>query len=353
MIAVAGACSAVSLRAVMFKSTGDPTYNTNAPSGSLTNSGWQYEGGWDKYLGTPIAPRYLIVAKHVGGSTVDVFNLNGFVYHPVQFTDCPNADLRIWRMAETFPRYAPLYTNSNEIGQHCVVFGRGTQRGAEVIVSGVTNGWQLGNSDVVERWGENDVASIVTGGAGQGDFLYETFDRGAGSNECHLSVGDSSGALFIQDSSTWKLAGIHYAVDGPFSTTGVNGSGFRAALMDYGGLYTGGDGNWTFQSDTSTDKPSGFYSTRISGNAAWINSVIDFETGDDLRIRSITRAGADVQIALSTATNRFYRVERASGLSGAWTSITNNLAGTGGIVTAVDPGGASATNRFYRALILP
>ena len=30
--------------AVLFQSTDDPNYNTTAPSGVLTNSGWQYQG---------------------------------------------------------------------------------------------------------------------------------------------------------------------------------------------------------------------------------------------------------------------------------------------------------------------
>jgi PKD repeat protein len=272
-----GATSTISAQAVLFKSTADPSYNTNAPTGSLTNSGWQYEGDWSSYLGTPIAPTYFITASHFGGDTNWIFVLNGFAYHPVASYDDPNSDLILWEVAETFPSYAPLYTNSNEVGKHCVVFGRGTQRGAAIIVGTppVTNGWFWGTGDGVRRWGENDVATNINAGAGVGDLLYETFTRTANSNECHLSVGDSGGALFVQDGSTWKLAGIHYAVDAPFSTNGVNGSGFEAALMDYGGLYTGGDGNWTFQSNTPADKPSGFYSTRVSSHIAWINSVIN------------------------------------------------------------------------------
>jgi hypothetical protein len=96
-----------------------------------------------------------------------------------------------------------------------------------------------------EALGENDVASIIVGSQQQGDFLYEMFDRDANSNECHLSSGDSSGALFILDGSVWKLAGIHYAVDGPFKN-GVNGTMFLAAQMDRGGLFQAKGTNWTF-----------------------------------------------------------------------------------------------------------
>jgi PKD repeat protein len=270
---VAGACVWIpSCHAVLFKSTADPAYNTTAPGATLADSGWQYQGDWIGFLGTPIAPQFFLAAKHIGGSVGDVFVLNGFTYHTVAVTDSPTSDLRLWRVAETFPSYAPLYTAAAESGKSCVVFGRGTQRGTPVIVSGVTNGWQWGASDRVKRWGENVVAAIVNGGSSVGDLLQVNFDRSAGANECHLSVGDSSGALFIQSSGTWRLAGIHYAVDGPFSNA-VDGAMFNAALLDKGGLFQSTGGGWTFNSDTAADKPSSFYSTRISANLAWIAGV--------------------------------------------------------------------------------
>jgi PKD repeat protein len=259
--------------AILFKSTADPTYNTSAPTGALANSGWQYEGSWGSYLGTAIAPNFFLAAHHIGGATGEVFVLNGFTYHTTAFFDDSSSDLRLWQVAETFPSYASLYTNTDEVGKHCLVFGRGTQRGPAVIVSGVTNGWQWGAGDGVERWGENDVATNVNGGATLGDFLYPTFDRGAGSNECDLSVGDSSGAMFIQTGSVWQLAGIHYAVDGPFSNA-VDDTEFDAALLDRGGLYQANGTNWVFIPNIAQDQPSGFYSTRVSSHVAWINSVI-------------------------------------------------------------------------------
>jgi hypothetical protein len=339
---------AAGVRAVIFKSTGDLTYNTNAPAGSLTNSGWQYEGSWGSFLGTPIAPRYFIAAKHVGGTIGQAFTLNGFSYNTVANYPDPNSDLQIWQVAETFPIYAPLFTNSNEVGKHCVVFGRGTQRGDPVIVD-KTNGWGWGGSDGVKRWGENDIRTNVNGGGSLGQLLYATFDRSAGSNECHLSVGDSSGGMFITNGGVWKLAGIHYAVDEPFiSTNGVNGSGFNAAMLDYGGVYIGGDGNWQLITNQMTDIPSGFYSTRISANVAWINSVIDFLPGDDLRITAIEQVGNDVSVSFAT-TNRLYYVQRADDLpGGVWTTFTNNVPGTGGIVSVLDTNAVNLPQRFYR-----
>ena len=272
-VVVASVFLARTSSAILFKSTANPAYNTNAPGGALVNSGWQFEGSWGAFLGTPVAPNFFLAAHHIGGTAGDVFVLNGFTYHTTSFFDDPNSDLRMWQVAETFPAYAPLYTSVNEVGKHFVVFGRGTQRGAAVIVSGVTNGWQWGSSDGVERWGENDVAGIATSGATLGDFLNATFDRGSNSNECDFSVGDSSGAVFIQNGGVWQLAGINYAVDGPFSNA-VDGTMFDAALVDRGGLFQLIATNWTFIANTGADSPSGFFSTRVSSHIAWINGVI-------------------------------------------------------------------------------
>jgi hypothetical protein len=341
-------------RAVIFEITDDPGYNTNAPAGALAGSGWQYQGRWNtgasgyNYLGTVIAPRFFIAAKHVGGSTGQVFTLNGVGYRAVAYRDCPGADLRVWEVAGTFPAYARLFTGSNEVGKHCVVFGRGTRRGVPVVVDGATNGWRWGANDGVLRWGENDVAEIVPI-TGYGDTLYATFDRGAGSNECHLSIGDSSGAMFVEDGGEWKLAGIHLAVDGYFSTTGSSTNQFDAALLDMGGLYIGSGSSWTFITNQVADIPSGFYSTRISANAAWIQSVIDFLPGSDLRITGIEQAASDMLISLSTASNRLYRVEWAEQpVTNSWSTLTNNVTGTGGIVTVTDPGAVDLPRRFYR-----
>jgi len=264
--------------AVIVFGTGDPTHNTTAPTGALTNSGWQYQGSWGAYLGTPIAPKYFVTATHVGGSVGDLFHFRGVDYATTAAFPDTNSDLIVWRICGTFPDYAPLYTLSNENGKLVTVFGRGTQRGADVVVDNlsmsVLKGWQWGPSDNVQRWGTNVVASTIN----PAGFLKCNFDAGGGADEADLSVGDSGGGVFIQNGGVWKLAGINYAVDGPFNTS-TNGDGFFGAIFDEGGLYhqvvTPVSTNWVFTSDLSTDIPSAFYSTRVSSRVAWINSVID------------------------------------------------------------------------------
>ncbi len=341
--------------AALFASTGDPAYNTNAPSGSLTNSGWQYEGQLAEFLGTPIAPTFFLAAKHIGGFVGQGFVFAGHTNHTVANFDSLNSDLRIWKVADTFPMYAPLYTNMNEVGKLCVVIGRGTNRGPAVLVNSTTNGWEWGNTNNIQRWGQNTVSGVATGSDG-GLLLKANFDRNGVSNECDLSYDDSSGGMFIQDGTTWKLAGINYTVDGPFSHDGTTNTQFNGALMDLRGLYYLNNTNgWTLipTNNNNVVVPTGFYCSRVSANLSWISSVIDFQTGPDLQIVDSEIVGPDAVISLATGSNRLYRVDRTTNLvAGVWTTVTNNLAGTGGIVTVIDPGAADKTNQFYRAAIM-
>jgi hypothetical protein len=299
--------------AVMFASTDDPTFNTTCPGGELANCGWELQGTWGGFLGTPIAPQYFAAAQHVGGSIGQAFTIGGVTYHTVAYFDCPNSDLRIWKVDGTFANYAQLYSGSDELGKPLVVFGRGTQSGDPIYSAQVTTnysvttvnlkdaglkhkdakeiadadpmidlngqnlivtdytvetnyvvaGWKWGKSDGVMRWGENQVVAT-------GDFLVGEFNPQLGVNVGQLSSGDSSGAVFMQENGVWKLAGINYGVDGPFSTSPDEPS-FYASLVDESGLYSG---SYQYPCD-GTPKPSRFFATRISTKLDWILSVIN------------------------------------------------------------------------------
>src|ERR1700726_988435 len=123
-----------SARAVILFDTGDPTVNTAAPTGDLANSGWQYEGYWNGFIGTPIAPNFFIAAAHIGGSVGNSFVYQGTTYTTVRSFSQSGSDLLIWQVSETFPSFAPLYLDQDEIGMGLVVFGHGTQRGSEIYL---------------------------------------------------------------------------------------------------------------------------------------------------------------------------------------------------------------------------
>lgn len=260
---------------VILYGTGDPGANTTAPTGNLAGSGWQYEGQFGGFLGTPIAPNYFITAKHIGGSVGQTFTFDGTSYTTTAVFPDSASDLQIWQVDGTFPIYAPLYSSAagSEVNLALVVFGRGTQRGSAVNVGSDQHlgGWLLGASDGVERWGTNVIGSINNDPA-YGALLRTPFDASGGANEGHLSVGDSGGAVFVFNGNTnqWELAGINLAVDGPFSTSSSGTNPFNAAMFDTAGLFAQDDfGNWV-----AAPNPSAFYATEIAAHEAFINSVV-------------------------------------------------------------------------------
>ncbi len=259
--------------AVILIDTSDPSANTTAPTGVLANSGWQFEGDWGGFLGTPIAPHFFISAAHIGQAGANLV-FQGSTYTSVRAFGLTNSDLLIWQVNETFPSFAPLYSKQDEIGKHLVVIGRGTKRGSEIFLDGTLRGWNWGAGDGLRRWGENHVVDLVPYNGH--DLVYATFDQGI-PNESHLSSGDSGGAIFLSDGDVWKLAGISYAVDDLYTAPDTS-TGFDAAVFDARGYYTYDGTNFTLiTGDTAV--PTGFYASRISSELAWIYSVTD-PTGD-------------------------------------------------------------------------
>jgi hypothetical protein len=251
--------------------------NTTQPPGALANAGWQWEGQWREFLGTAISKTTFITAGHVGGNVGDNFTLNGVQYKTTARWDDPESDLQIWSIKGRFPTWAPILKTPAEIGKPMIVYGRGTQRGQQVVVNNQLKGWLWGNADHEESWGMNVITASTAGradpdaGGGRirGAVLYWNFDRLSGlKQESMLSVGDSGGGMFIQTGNTWSLAGVNLAAQSMFSypdsTDVLNG-----ALLDIGGLKMGGK----LITDAEIDLPAASYATRVSLRASWIKDV--------------------------------------------------------------------------------
>lgn len=274
-------------RAVVFYGTGDSSHNTTAPTGAFVNSGWQYEGTYGSYLGTMIAPQYFITAQHFGtqgttftqngifsGGSDVTYNIDTTVNGGTGYWDIMGTDLRIFKVQEYFPTYAPLYTGSLEAGMTIAINGRGGARGADVLVSGVLHGWEHSTVDGVARWGSNTVSGIYSSAVG--DLLMASFSAAGTAEEATLSIGDSGGGVFVNDGGIWKLAGVNYSIDGRFDTNNIvgDGSDFDAALFDRGGLYQGSDAfGWSHILDLPLDNPSSMYASRISSSATDIMAI--------------------------------------------------------------------------------
>jgi hypothetical protein len=73
-----------------------------------------------------------------------------------------------------------------------------------------------------------------------------------------------------------------------------------------------------------------------------------------LRIGSVLKSGNDFIVSFPTVLDKLYRVERTDDLATAsWTTVIDNIPGTGGSVAISDPGAAAQPKRFYRVKLLP
>jgi len=261
-------------KAVILYGTDDPSINTNAPTGELAGSGWQYEGLFSGFMGTVIASNYFLTANHIGGNVGEFFFFNGNLYTTTAVFRDTASDLAVWQVAGTFPIRAPLYSSpvGTEVNLRLVVFGRGTQRGDPVFVGTDSHvgGWAWGTYDYVQRWGTNVVSSVFSDPT-YGKLLRVPFDANAGPNEAHLSSGDSGGGVFVLNTSTnrWEFAGVNLSVDGPFSFSMDGSNPFNAAMFDTSGLFVQSDQGWI-----TAPNPSAFYATEIAARRGFIESVV-------------------------------------------------------------------------------
>jgi hypothetical protein len=242
----------------------------------VTTEGFQYEGQWqNNFLGTTIAPNYFITANHLGGKVGDSFVYQGTSYTTTAvYTDPNSPDVAIWKVSGTFNQYAPIYTSGNEVGQNLVVYGESGPRGAQVVVNGTSyNGWYFTGLSTSVSYGTNVItAAGPIMGAPVAQYLSFQFNPALGATTASLAPGDSGGGVFIQKNGVWSLAGINYAVDGPYNVHAVTdpnykaGDAFNGAIYDQTGLFYDGE-------STPLSGPASSYASRLSTEAQWIASI--------------------------------------------------------------------------------
>jgi fibronectin type 3 domain-containing protein len=89
------------------------------------------------------------------------------------------------------------------------------------------------------------------------------------------------------------------------------------------------------------------------------NNEQEFISGTDpndrtslLKITEWSPSGNDMHISFPTVLGKTYRLERTSTLlSDSWSTVHDNIAGTGGIIEIIDTGGASQTSGFFRIVV--
>jgi hypothetical protein len=222
--ALALACSlALPARAVLIDS-GDGTGNTSAPADDPGWSNVGLRGGLNAiYLGYG----WVVTAAHVGFGSV---TLGGITYptvpgsyHAIQNPDSSLADVAVYRI-DPYPYELPaleIPTSPAPVGADVRLVGRGLARGPATTWMGI-DGWTWGGA-APKRWGTNDVGADLGPGPPRNTTdltidslttrsLLADFTENAPLDEATVTVGDSGGAFFVRDGSTWKLGGVSFAI---------------------------------------------------------------------------------------------------------------------------------------------
>jgi fibronectin type 3 domain-containing protein len=74
--------------------------------------------------------------------------------------------------------------------------------------------------------------------------------------------------------------------------------------------------------------------------------------GSALRVNGVTISGNDVLVSFASVAGKTYRLERSDTLqSGSWSTVQDNIAGTGAVLQITDVGAATQSRRFYRVVV--
>ncbi|MES2692473.1 MAG: hypothetical protein V4773_03295 [Verrucomicrobiota bacterium] len=226
-------------------SGGDGTQNTGTPTGGAAGSPVDHVGivnnGSGVFLGTYGGSHWVLTASHIGAGN---FTLSGTTYSliggsSVQVRNGDNSltDLTLFRIS-TAPALASLTlsTSTPTVGSQVTMVGNGLNRSSgptewdingsawSQIPYGPPAGDAFGYTTTpgnTMRWGTDNIAGTTINGnnsynigTGNTRMFYTSFDGyldaefNVLTGQAQGSVGDSGGAVFYKNGSTWELAGI-------------------------------------------------------------------------------------------------------------------------------------------------
>ena len=265
--------------ALVFLGNGDITHNTTAPTGALTNSGWQWQNKVG-FCATAIGPSHLLTAAHLGVTTNNKVFFGGLEYSVVAATNAPDNDLTLFWVAGRLPSYAPIYRGSAEKGAEMVFHGLGGPRGNPIYHTNNGNiqlrGWLWTGGDGRFRWGTNTPIETSIGDAGWTNYLVCLFENRIGTDIITFSTGDSGGGVFIRDTDgAWKLAAVVSRVESQFRYAPSTDT-LSAAIYDRRQFYEFDGTNWTVDSSDGTRPGTVLLSSRVSVDTGWIDDSTDY-----------------------------------------------------------------------------
>jgi hypothetical protein len=265
MVVTALGLAGTSLRAVIVAGS-DGMQNTVAPT---DDPGWANVGSSGVYLGNFGGGYWVLTATHVGVPASITFSSGS--YTPVAGSavgllngDNSPTDLLLYRIAADpgLPTLT-LASTAPGVGANVVTIGSGVNRGTTQLYwnvndngnpTGAVGGpawtwttlpdatganasgyaWGAGNT---KRHGTNQIAGTGTYDIGTGatTALYGVFDAVGG--ESQGATGDSGGAVFFKNGSSWELVGIMGAIgtynSQPSSTAVFGNATYYASVPAY------------------------------------------------------------------------------------------------------------------------
>ena len=241
-----------------------------------------------------------------------------------------------------------VFTRSVIVMTNATVSGNSISVGRETFGAGIALVGDGGRGDISS-------SSIVSNAVGVGIVgtlsLQNTIVAGNGSADCSSSIIDSLDYNFIQNTNGCTITNLTahniYNQDpklGPLAYLG-GPTPTHALRYDSPALNAGNSGG------LNTDQrgfPRPLGPAAVSGGDG--SDIGAYEADPILRILSIQPSGSDILVNYNTIFGRVYQVHGENSLTGFWTVLATNIAGSGGIMQCVDTNGSGQPQRFYRAM---
>lgn len=219
--------------------SGDGQGNTTPPA---DDPGWSFVGRVGGPTGVYLGNGWVLTANHVGTNPVD---FDGIAYPVVpgstiqlQNPDTSFADLKVFRI-DPYPDLGllPIRATTPPVNAYLTFIAVGLSRGAATSWMGI-NGWLWG-ATTGKRWGTNRLTAtgIANGTLGFSASFTHVGTMGSTTHEAIGANGDSGGAAFVKNGSTWELAGLLFAISSfggqPYGTSLYGNLTWSADLSQY------------------------------------------------------------------------------------------------------------------------
>ncbi|MBX3357000.1 MAG: trypsin-like serine protease [Phycisphaeraceae bacterium] len=182
-----------------------------------------YVGSWNGASAVAVGDRWVLTARHVGGSVGDSLVMNGTKYSADRVVFNRSEDLMLIRLTEQLPGWHTLVDRGVSVGDRVLLAGAG-YRSSDQLQDGVT--WSQTTGPAI---GANRIDQV-------GDRLSVTFDPPgaelAEPDEAIFALGDSGSGLFVNAGGSWRLAGLAVTIS---STFGVSRYGDYASAVNLDG----------------------------------------------------------------------------------------------------------------------